>query len=175
MDVFLKNKKLYYFFIILFILFIGFFIFNNFLNKFKQVSKKNITEETIKFNLIKDSEFVSFKISSYLDYPLNDLDNNLKNLIPESALNLISKSIDYNNGSKGFYISYFLNQKLEDFYFDMNLSLSQKEWNFISSKRINNFAAIEAQNENYKVLFNINDNSKENIDLIFVEIYILNK
>lgn len=174
MDDFFKNKK-NILFITLLILFIGFFAFNNFLNKPQEISKKNITDEVIKFNIIKDSEFASFKVSSYSDYLLNDLDNNLKKLIPESALNLISKSINYNNGSKGFYISYFVNQKLEKFYFDMNLNLFQNGWKVLVSRRIANFGTIEAENKNYKILFNISDNSKENIDLIFIEIYVLNK
>lgn len=172
---FLKIKKIYLLFIFLLILFIAFFIFSNFTKKSEEISFKNIPNEVIKFNLIKDSEFSSFKIKSYSDYPLSDLDNNLKNLISESVFNLISKSINYNNDLKGFYISYFINQKLENFYFDTNLSLVKNNWKILSSKRINIFGSIEAENEFYKIIFNIHDNSKENIDLIFVEIYILNK
>lgn len=173
MDNFLKNKK-NILFITLLILLIGFFAFNNFLNKPQEISKNNI-EEVIKFNLIKDSVFASLKIASSSDYLLNDLSNDLQKLISKSALNLISKSLSYNNNSKGFYISYFLNQKLEKFYFDMNLNLFQNGWKVLISRRIANFGTIEAENKNYKILFNINDNSKENIDLIFIEIYVLNK
>jgi hypothetical protein len=170
------NQKIKIFLILLLIILIFVFLYFynlNFNNK-KTITPQNITKEVIKASILRDSNLIKKTITSKEAYSLSNLDNSLKFLIPLNFISLNLEKLVYENDASGFHINYFFNgNDLENYYFDMISNFTQRNWKMINSKSRNDFAFIEAQNNNYLVDFLIEKG--ENNNGIVVDIYVLNK